>query len=288
MRNTVEELEVMDSRALLPAEGERVELATTNRPEQPLIRLPAFTEDPRRADGVPPRLGRRIDRFSALAYRAVAELTAPLEMPADDRVGVFFANTHAGWAYAEPQMESLTSRGPRTVAPYFVTAWFPTAATGEVTIGLGYRGASKTTTGRRSAFAEALWLARDALERGSVDVAIVGAVESVVAPFAMLNWPPEPELPAEGAAEGAVAFAVRELPATGPVSGGAALSGLRYDGSDRTTAADHHWIPALSIAADLARHTTRAAESTGDTDVDVALGDGYRVTVGARRSLATA
>lgn len=279
MRTAVDDIEVLGSRVLLPADGETVEL-TTRRPDRPVVELPAFAEDPRLAEGVPPRVGRRIDRFSALAYRAVSELTAPLVMPTPERVGVYFANTRAGWAYAEPQMDSMVSRGPRAVHPYFVTAWFPTAATGEVTIGLGYRGCSKTTTGRISGFAEALWLARDALERKAVDVAVVGAVESVVAPFAMLDWPARQDLPTGGAAEGAVVFAVRQRPATGPATHGAALLDLRYEGTDRTTTVDRHWIPTLSLAADLARFVTRSPAA--GRDVDVALGGGYRVTVGAR------
>jgi hypothetical protein len=55
---------------------------------------------------------------------------------------------------------------------------------------------------------------------------------------------------------------------------------LRYEGSDRTTAADQHWIPTLSIAAELAHHIAQAPDV--DRDVDVPLGGGYRVTVGYR------
>jgi ketoreductase len=277
VRTGIEGLEVLASRVLLPVEGETVKLSS-RRPDQPVIELPAFAEDPRCAQGVPPRLGRRIDRFAALAYHAVSELVASLVMPAPERVGVFFANTRAGWAYAEPQMESMISLGPRAMHPYFVTAWFPTAAAGEVTIGLGYRGCAKTTTGRLSGFAEALWLARDALERQAIDVAIVGAVESVVAPFVMLDWPPGQGLPTAGAAEGAAVFAVRQRPATGQGAHGAALLGLRYEGTDRTTTADRHWIPTLSLAAELAERIAHAPDVEGD--VDVALGGGYHVTVG--------
>ncbi|HEY2766099.1 MAG TPA: beta-ketoacyl synthase N-terminal-like domain-containing protein [Pseudonocardiaceae bacterium] len=285
MRTTVDELEVLASRVLLPLDGETVALSSS-RPDQPVIEVPAFTEDPRRAESVPPRVGRRIDRFTALAYRSVSDLVAPLAMPAPERVGVFFANTRAGWAYAEPQMESLTSRGPRAVQPYFVTAWFPTAATGEVTIGLGYRGSSKTTTGRLSGFAEALWLARDALERHAVDVAIVGAVESLVTPFALQDWPVDQALPTAGAAEGATVFAVRQRPATGSGTHDTALIGLRYQGDDRTTGADRHWIPTLSIATDLAEQITRAQTAGADKGVDVALGGGYHVTLRHRAARA--
>jgi hypothetical protein len=277
MRAGIDELEVLASRVLVPVEGETVELFC-GRPDQPVVELPAFVEDPRRGAGVPPRVGRRIDRFAALAYQAVSDLVAPLVLPASERVGVFFANTRAGWAYAEPQLEVLISRGPRAVQPYFVTAWFPTAATGEVTIGLGYRGCAKTTAGRLSGFAEALWLARDALERQAIDVAIVGAVESVVTPFALLDWPPGQSLPTAGAAEGAAVFAVRQRPAAGQGTRGPVLLGLRYEATDRTTAADRHWIPTLSIAVGLAEHIAQAPDV--DCDVEVALGGGYRVTVG--------
>jgi Beta-ketoacyl synthase, N-terminal domain len=279
MRTAVEELDVLASRVLLPSEGETVELAG-RRPDQPVIELSAFAKDPRRAEGVPPRLGRRVDRFSALAYHAVSDLVAPLAMPAPERVGVFFANTRAGWAYAEPQMEVMINEGPRAVHPYLITAWFPTAATGEVTIGLGFRGCAKTTTGRLSGFAEALWLARDALERQTIDIAIVGAVGSVVTPFAMLDWSLRQGLPTAGAAEGAAVFAVQQRSVTDQGTNGVALRGLRYENTDRTTAADRHWIPTLSIAAELANHITQAPDV--DRDVDVALGGGYRVTVGPR------
>lgn len=276
MRTLVDELEVLASRTVLPSTGETVELSP-RRPDAPVVELPAFAEDPCHGPGVPARLGRRIDRFTALAYRSVSELVEPLDMPADDRVGVFFANTHAGWAYAEPQLDSLVNEGPRSVHPYFVTAWFPTAATGEVSIGLGYRGISKTTTGRVSGFAEALWLARDAFERGVVEVAIVGAVESVVSSFALLNWPDERGLPTAGYAEGAVVFAVR--PRGDTRGSGAALRNLRHDGADCTTDMDGHWIPPLSIAAELAERT--GSDPNADDEVDMALGGGYRVTVAA-------
>lgn len=282
MRTAVDELHVLASRVVLPAQGETVKLPT-RRPGEQVVEVPAFTEDPRCAEGVPPRLGRRIDRYSALAYRSVSELVAPLDMPAPDRVGVFLANTRAGWAYAEPQLDSLISKGPQSVHPYFVTAWFPAACIGEVTIGLGYQGISKTTTGRMSGFGEALWLARDALERQAIDIAIVGAVESVVAPFAMLDWPTGKGMPTAGPAEGSVVFAVQGRPAPGQdyvASNGVALHGLRYIGAERSTPADMDWIPTLSIAAELAKCTAHARDADGHCDV--ALGGGYHVTVWKR------
>ena len=283
MRAAVSGLHVLASQVVLPANGEMVKLAT-ERPGEPVVELPAFTEDPCDAEGVPPRLGRRIDRYSALAYASVSRLVAALDMPAPERVGVFLANTRAGWAYADPQFETMIRKGPRWVQPYFVTAWFPAAGIGEVTIGLGYRGPAKTTTGRLSGFAEALWLARDALERRAIDIAIVGAAESLVASFPMLDWPPG-RLPASGAAEGAVFLAVAPWPMTGQGGigrSGAIVHGLRYEGTDRSTASDGDWVPTLSIAAELVQHTTQAADVDGD--VDMALGGGYHATIRKART----
>lgn len=274
MRAAVDELHVLASQVVLPADGEIVGLAT-ERPGHPVVELPAFTEDPRRAEGIPRRLGHRIDRYSALAYLSVSRLIAGLDLPAPERVGLFITNTRAGWSYADAQFDAMLSKGARSVAPYFVTAWFPAAGIGEVTIGLGLQGPAKTTTGRLSGFAEAMWLARDALGRQAIDIAVVGAAESLVSSFAMLDWPPEP-LPARGAAEGAVFLAVaREPTGTGPSL--ATVHGLRYDGADRSTASDRDWVPTLSIATELVRHTARAADVEGG--IDMALGGGYHATI---------
>lgn len=278
MRTAVSGLRVLATQVVLPADGEMVKLAT-RRPGEPVVQLPAFTEDPRGADDVPRRVGRRIDRYIALAYASVARLVAALDMPAPDRVGVFLANTRAGWSYADSQFEAMITQGPWYVQPYLVTGWFPAGGIGEVTIGQGYRGPAKTTTGRWSGFAEALWLARDALERRAIDVAIVGAAESLVASFAMLDWLPG-SLPDSGAAEGAVVLAVAPWPMTGQDGigrGGAIIHGLRYAGTDRSTASDSDWVPTLSIAAELARHITQTADVEGD--VEMALGGGYHATI---------
>lgn len=284
MRTAVSGLRVLATEVVLPADGEMVTLAT-RRPGEPAVELPAFTEDPRGADGVPRRLGRRVDRYIALAYASVSRLAAALDMPAPERVGLFLANTRAGWSYADPQFEAMIAKGPWCVQPYLVTGWFPAGGIGEVTIGLGYRGPAKTTTGRLSGFAEALWLARDALERRAADVAIVGAAESLVAPFAMLDWPPG-SLPESGAAEGAAVLAVAPWPMTGQdwigYGGGAMIHGLRYAGTDRSTDSDSDWVPTLSIAAELVRRITQAADVEGADvkgDVEMALGGGYHATI---------
>jgi 3-oxoacyl-(acyl-carrier-protein) synthase len=276
MRTVLDELTVVASAARLPAAGEtaRVGLGRsgpTGRGEH--ADLPAFAEDPRDHPDVPGQLRRRIDRFSAVAHLAVADaLSAVADPPARERIGVFLANTRAGWAYGEPELALLVDDGPAAMHAYQATAWFPAAAQGEVTIALDLRGCAKTTAGRAGGFGEALWLARDALERDAVDLAVVGAAESLVNGFVLRDWSTGSALPASGFAEGAVVFAVRRR-------NGAAAAVLRdlHHIPELGPAGEAEWAPTLSAAGRLYDAVSNPGDPAGD--LAVAVGGGYRITV---------
>ena len=276
MRIVLRELEVAAAASLLPAEGEtcRVALTATGpRHRGGHIDLPAFAADPRLDPALPASLHRRIDRFSAVAYLAVRAALAALpdgQRPPRERIGVFLANTRAGWSYGEPELGLLVNSGPQAMHAYQATAWFPAAAQGEVTIALDLRGCAKTTAGREPGFAEAVWLARDALERDAVDLAVVGAAESLVNDFVLRDWAGDEPLPTDGPAEGAVVFALRRP------SGGDAprLGDLRYAVPPAGPGAC--WVPTLAAACRL--HSAVAA-SEGGREIAVALGGGYRTGV---------
>lgn len=274
MRTALRELEVAAAATRLPADGEttRVELTATGpRGRGTHVDLPAFARDPRLDPDLPATLRRRIDRFSALAYLAVRAALAELpegERPPRERIGVFLANTRAGWAYGRPELALLVEQGPAAMHAYQATAWFPAAAQGEVTIALDLRGCAKTTAGRETGLAEAVWLARDALERDAVDLAVVGAAESLVSDFVLRDWAADAPLPTDGPAEGVVVFALR---APGE-RGGARLDGPHHAAT--AAAPDGNWVPTLAAAARLHRAVT-----VGGQQVPVALGGGYRVGV---------
>jgi hypothetical protein len=279
VRTVLRELEVAAAATRLPADGEtsRVVLTATGpRARGTHIDLPAFVNDPRLDPGLPAALRRRIDRFSAIAYLAVHAALAAVpddQRPPRERIGVFFANTRAGWSYGEPELGLLVNCGPEAMHAYQATAWFPAAAQGEVTIALDLRGCAKTTAGRESGFAEAVWLARDALERDAVDLAVVGAAESLVSDFVLRDWAEDEPLPTDGPAEGAVVFALRR-----PGSWGAPrLCELHH--SVATTEPGAYWVPTLAAASRLHRAVTN---SQCEQDIAVALGGGYRI--GVRRS----
>lgn len=280
MRTVLRELEVAAAATRLPAEGEtcRVALTATGpRRGGTHVSLPAFATDPRLDPDLPASLRRRIDRFSAVAYLAVRRALAGLpagQRPPRQRIGVFLANTRAGWSYGEPELGLLVNGGPQAMHAYQATAWFPAAAQGEVTIALDLRGCAKTTAGREPGFAEAVWLARDALERDAVDLAVVGAAESLVNDFVLRDWAGDGPLPTDGPAEGAVVFALRRpsgrdaprlgelqytVPAAGPATGPGA-----------------YWVPTLAAAC---RLYSAVADREDRQEIAVALGGGYRAGV---------
>jgi ribosome-associated toxin RatA of RatAB toxin-antitoxin module len=294
MRTRLTELDVVAASARLPGVAETVEVPLGRsgpRGRGDRVDLPAFRCDPRLDPNLPARLRRRVDRFSAVAYLAVSDLLAGLEAadrPERDRVGVFFANTRAGWSYGEPELDLLVSEGLQAMHAYQATAWFPAAAQGEVTIALDLRGCAKTTAGGTSGFGEALWLARDALERGAIDLAIVGAAESLVNGFVLRDWAADQPLPVSGPAEGAVMFALRR-PDPGGMNGGhpdgdhpdpgrrgsrrpVRLRELRHAAYSGEPEPD--WVPTLSAASRLNRAIGRLGEDTA-----VSLGGGFWITV---------
>lgn len=279
MRRLLQELEVAATATRLPADGETCQVPlTATGPEGrgTHVDLPAFAADPRLDPDLPATLRRRIDRFSAVAFLAVREVLARLpadQRPPRDRIGVFLTNTRAGWSYGKPELKLLVDHGPSAMHAYQATAWFPAAAQGEVTIALDLRGCAKTTAGRETGFAEAVWLARDALERDAVDLAVVGAVESLVSDFVLRDWAADEPLPTEGPAEGAVVFALRA-----PIGRHSArLSELGHTATSAEP--DAHWVPTLAAAGRLHHAVT---DSGPGPKIPVALGGGYRV--GVRRA----
>ncbi len=279
MRTVIDELEVAAVATRLPAATERSRVALTAsgpRGRGSHLDLPAFASDPRLDPDLPAPLRHRIDRFSAVAYLAVAAALATLaedQRPERHRIGVFLTNTRAGWSYGEPELGLLVHKGPQAMHAYQATAWFPAAAQGEVTIALDLRGCAKTTAGRESGFAEALWLARDALERDAVDLVLVGAAESLVNGFVLRDWAEDEPLPTDGPAEGAVVFALRRP--TGPAA--TRLRNLIHTGQQHTEPGAH-WVPTLTAASRLHAAVT-GGTTPSDRQTAVALGGGYWITV---------
>lgn len=143
--------------------------------------------------GYTTRYTKRVDRFVLLAMSAVREALLDAQIEIDDknrdRIGLIVANGTGGWAYVEPMLRRMyAEESLHAINPYVATAWFPTAAQGEISIALGIRGYSKTLAGENLSGAIALQQARLALEAGDLDTVVVVGAEAPLTPIVHMAW----------------------------------------------------------------------------------------------------
>ncbi|GAB3213432.1 beta-ketoacyl synthase N-terminal-like domain-containing protein [Marinactinospora thermotolerans] len=136
---------------------------------------------------LPNRLRKRMDRFSALALAAADSALADAGLspdgPAGD-IGVYLGNMYAGWEITEPSLRRLYTQGYTGVSPYIASAWFPTAAQGQVTIARGLKGFSKTVSADTAGSALAIGYGMRAIQEGRARVMLCGGAEAPITPYA--------------------------------------------------------------------------------------------------------
>lgn len=136
------------------------------------------------------RLMKKIDVFSHMTLIA-AELTlqdAGIDIKKEDPnlVGIFLGNALGGWLYAETELRDLYIEGREGVSPYMVSAWFPAAPQGQVSIYYGIKGFSKTVVADRASSLEAIGYACKTLSKGKLNMILAGGMEAPVTPYALL------------------------------------------------------------------------------------------------------
>ncbi|MFJ4209043.1 beta-ketoacyl synthase N-terminal-like domain-containing protein [Paenarthrobacter sp. NPDC089675] len=143
--------------------------------------------------GYTTRYTKRVDRFVLLAMSAVREALRNARIEINDanrdRIGLIVANGTGGWAYVEPMLRRMYADDSlHAINPYVATAWFPTAAQGEISIALGIRGYSKTLSGENLSGAIALQQAHLALEARDLDIVVVVGAEAPLTPVVHMAW----------------------------------------------------------------------------------------------------
>jgi 3-oxoacyl-[acyl-carrier-protein] synthase II len=89
-----------------------------------------------------------------------------------------------GWEITEPSLRGLYRSGYTGVSPYIASAWFPTAAQGQITIRKGFKGFSKTIAADTAGAALAVGYAARAVQTGRADLMLCGGAEAPVTPYA--------------------------------------------------------------------------------------------------------
>ncbi|MFI0409347.1 beta-ketoacyl synthase N-terminal-like domain-containing protein [Actinomadura sp. 3N508] len=141
---------------------------------------------------IKPRVRKRMDRFCQLAASAarsaedeagIAPGTGPGPGTDPERTGVYVGNMFGGWEITEASLRGLLDQGYTGVSPHIASAWFPTAPQGQITIGHGLTGFSKTLVADSASAAVAIGYGARAVADGRVDVLLAGGAEAPVTPY---------------------------------------------------------------------------------------------------------
>jgi 3-oxoacyl-[acyl-carrier-protein] synthase II len=137
---------------------------------------------------LPAKFVKRSARFAQLALAASFEALTHARLPDDaarDGVAVVVGTGAGGFEVIEREHEAFLTRGPGRFNPLTVPLVIPDMAAGAVATETGCRGPNLGITTACASGAHALGVALDLVRSGRAEVALAGASESTLSPFAI-------------------------------------------------------------------------------------------------------
>jgi 3-oxoacyl-[acyl-carrier-protein] synthase II len=135
---------------------------------------------------------RRMDRFAqfalAAAKLAVTDSKLDLEQEDRDRIGVVVGCGIGGVITFEEQKETLISKGPGRVSPFFVPMLISNMGAGHISINMKLQGPSNTVVTACASATNAVGEALRILQHGDVDVCLAGGTEAPLTPLAFAGF----------------------------------------------------------------------------------------------------
>ena len=130
---------------------------------------------------------KRSARFTQLALVAALEALQHSGLPqaGRDDVAVVVGSGIGGFDMLEREHEVFLGRGPGRFAPLTVPMIIPNMAAGMIAIETGCRGANLCLSTACASGAHSIGTAVDLIRAGRCDVAVAGAAESTISPFAV-------------------------------------------------------------------------------------------------------
>lgn len=146
--------------------------------------------DPR--DHMNPKDARRADRFIQLAVAASRAALVDAELTIDnanrERIGVVIGSALGGIETAERELNTLATRGPQRVSPFFIPMYLADMASGYVSIELGAQGPNLATLSACASGAHAIGESAEMIRRGAADVILAGGSEAAVTPGSVAGF----------------------------------------------------------------------------------------------------
>lgn len=143
----------------------------------------AEVKDFNAAEAVGRKESRRMDRYTQLAVAATRQAVAQsgLDIGAvAPRVGVLVGTGMGGIDTFEQGTETLLTRGPKRVGPFFVPMTLPNMASGVVAIDIGANGPNFAPTSACAASAHAIGEAALMIRHGRADAMVAGGSEAPI------------------------------------------------------------------------------------------------------------
>ena len=130
---------------------------------------------------------KKMDRFIHLALAATAQALKDCGIEFSealkDRTGVFLGVGMGGLPLIEETHETLRTRGPGRISPFFIPQVIANMAAGHISINYGFRGPNFSITSACATGCHAIGEAARYIQLGLMDVMVAGGAESTVSPL---------------------------------------------------------------------------------------------------------
>lgn len=135
---------------------------------------------------------RKMDRYTQFGFIAAREAfeNSGLDMEKEDpwRIGVITGSGVGGIETLETQHETLMTKGPGRVSPFFVTMMISNMAAAQIAIHLGAKGANENVVAACASGTNAIGNAFNIIKRGECDAIIAGGAEATITPLAFAGF----------------------------------------------------------------------------------------------------
>jgi 3-oxoacyl-[acyl-carrier-protein] synthase II len=133
-----------------------------------------------------PKVVRRTDRYTQLAFAAAKQAAAEAGLPGNvdvERLAILVGTGVGGLLTLESECRAFVDGGERAVSPHFVPMMMPNAAAGAIAMELGAHGPGFSVSSACATGSHAIGEAKRMLERGEADVVVAGGTEAALTPL---------------------------------------------------------------------------------------------------------
>lgn len=138
------------------------------------------------------REARRMDRFTQFAMAATYEAMKKADFDIDtvnqERFGVILGSGIGGLETLEQQANTLYTKGPNRVSPFFIPMMIANMAAGQISIAFGAKGINTTMVTACASATSAIGEAFKTIRLGDADVIITGGSEAPITPLALAGF----------------------------------------------------------------------------------------------------